>query len=124
MLRAQMEEAEKKAKEREHLARVFPDDVKRFTEEAQTWRGRAQRARSLSGRLKPYLVRGLVLFEGTGGFQVYARDKVLWVLHSPLGRGPIPVKRRPVVVFLDGAPDEVHVSVSAGGPPLYPPTRP
>jgi hypothetical protein len=123
MVRAEIEEAEAKAQEREGMIRAFPHHEKRFIEEAKEWRARADKARELSGKLRPFLVRGLVLFEGTGGFQVYAREKVLWVMHGSLGSGPVPLRRRPVVAFLAEAPEEVHVSASAGGPPLYPPTR-
>ena len=114
MLRTEAEEAEKKAKEREHLAGVFRDDAPRFTGEAQAWRARAEGARGLAGKLQPYLVRGLVLREGTGGFSVYSRGDLLWVAHSSLGRGPVPIRRRPVVVFLGRRPERVLVCVGSG----------
>jgi len=122
MLRAEIEEAEGKASESGDMIRTFPQHKKRFAEEAKEWHTRAEKAAKLSGKLKAFLIRGLVLFEGTGAFQVYAKDEVLWVVHSSLGKGPVRMTRRPVVVFLDRRPEEIYVSAGAGGPSVKPPS--
>jgi len=69
-------------------------------------------AESPSGKLKPYLVRAVVLWEGTGGFTAYWKDSSLWIHHGCLGRYAAPMKRRPLVIFLEKKPTAVYNDVS------------
>jgi len=63
-----------------------------------------------SGR--PVLLRGLVLDAGAGAFSVRASGNRLSVRHRSRGRDPLPMAKRPIVVFMDDLPTEVWVSVS------------
>lgn len=68
-------------------------------------------AGDVSGR-RPFLVRGVVLNEGTGGFWVTRKGGRMSVHHGCLGRRPVPMERRAVVVYLERPPDEVYVTCS------------
>jgi hypothetical protein len=57
-----------------------------------------------------YLVRGVFLNEGTGEFVIYSNGKQLWVYHGSLGRSPVAMKRKALIVALDQMPDEVFVT--------------
>lgn len=70
------------------------------------------KAESRSGKLKPYLVRAVVLWEGTGAFSAYWKDSSLWINHGCLGRRAAPMKRRPLVIFLEKKPTDVYNDVS------------
>ena len=59
-----------------------------------------------------YLVRGLYLNWETGGFTAHTLDGQLWIVHRSLGAVAAPVKRQPLVVQLDSAPAQVHVTCS------------
>jgi len=83
----------------------------------------AQHALSLLGKLKPYLVRGVVLNEGSGArFVAYLDGTELWIEH-PLRQTDLshrlPMKRRPIVVFLERAPTQVRVLMDVSEPEWY-----
>ncbi len=103
-------QAEKREKESQMPA-FAGDTADRMKELASEHRQTAAKTRGLKGKLKPYLVRGLYLNEGTGAFSVYVRDTTLWVVHGSLGKHAVPMKRRPLVVFLEHVPTKVYVSV-------------
>lgn len=65
-------------------------------------------SQSLS-KLMPYLVRGIVKNEWTGGFSAALCDGDLWISHLSLGVRVPPSRRVPVVVFLEKAPAHVYV---------------
>lgn len=79
---------------------------------AQENRQKAAETRSQKGKLKPYLVRALVLNEGTGSFSVYQNISSICVFHGSLGKSAVPMQRRPIVVFLPRQPIKVYVTVS------------
>jgi hypothetical protein len=110
---AQKEDAQADKRERESKEPFFAGDT---AEKMRRWgkehRQTAAQARSLKGKTKPYLVRGLVLNEGTGNFSALLKDSTLWIEHGCLGRHPVPMKRQPVVVFLEEEPKTVYVEVS------------
>ena len=72
--------------------------------------GLGARAESPEGR--PFLVRGLVGFEGTGRFSVYRLGDDLVVLHGSLGSSMPRPKRRPLVVWLPKEPTHVYVDIN------------
>jgi hypothetical protein len=103
------------AQERESEAQdpFFKDHAEAFRAEARTSRSVASEALRLrGGRTAPYLVRGLVLNEGTGGFFVHFENGELSVAHASLGHSMVPTKRRPIVVYLESSPTHVCVGVS------------
>jgi hypothetical protein len=79
----------------------------------------ADRARELTGREVPpragsslFLVRGVYLNRGTGGFEVVPVGSELLVEHNCLGRSAVPMKRQALVVRLSQRPVTVYVSCS------------
>jgi hypothetical protein len=62
---------------------------------------------------RPFLVRGLLLNEGTGSFQVrVSPDARVHVHHGSLGRNSPPFTRQPLVICLSAQPLEVRVTSS------------
>jgi len=61
---------------------------------------------------KPYLVRGLVLYRGTGNFTLYTSGTQLYVHHGSLGHELPPQMRQPLIAFLGFAPSKVFVACS------------
>jgi hypothetical protein len=59
--------------------------------------------------LRPFLVRAVAKYEGTGGFFAYACEDGLVIEHGSLGGSVPPSRRSPIVVFLDRAPARVFV---------------
>jgi hypothetical protein len=114
LLEEAAKDADTNAEEREKESRdpFFANSVSWMKEEAAKHRKTAANARSLKGKLKPYLVRALYLNEGTGRFYASVKDSTLSVSHGSLGHFAVPMKRRPVVIFLEKAPTKVYVSVS------------
>jgi hypothetical protein len=78
---------------------------------AKEHRHTAERARSLKGKLYPYLVRAVVLNESTGTFSSYVKDDELWIMHFQLERGPAPMKKYPLVIFLENQPSKVYTEI-------------
>ena len=108
-------QAEKLAAEASRDLDRLPADAARRREEARIYRRYAEQALDLVGHLKPYLVRGVVLTDGSrAGFDVYVDSARLWVEHRFRHTGSRyrpPMKRRPIVVFLERAPTSVEVSL-------------
>lgn len=69
-------------------------------------------AKQAAPGLLPFLVRGLVGFEGTGKFFVYQDGDTLVVEHASLGSSRPRAKRRPVIVWLPEKPSKVFVCFS------------
>ncbi len=61
---------------------------------------------------KPYLVRALYGYRGTGGFSIINLGRNIWVQHSSLGSGRPRLVKQPLIVFFDFSPEIVYVSVS------------
>lgn len=60
---------------------------------------------------RPYIIRGLYINGGTGGFSIYHWDRNLWVFHGCLGGGG-GLNKSALVVNLDFEPATVYVSAS------------
>lgn len=60
---------------------------------------------------RPYLVRGVFGFAGTGRFFVYKVDRALWVLHESLGTDFVS-SRTALIVNLDFEPTAAYATVS------------
>jgi len=69
-------------------------------------------ARAESPEGSPFLVRGLLGFEGTGRFLVYQHGDDLVVLHGSLGSYMPRPRRRPLVVWLPKEPTHVYVDIN------------
>jgi len=61
---------------------------------------------------KLYLLRGIVLNELTGSFEVFENSGRVLVHHGSLGRRPVPMRRIVIVALLRMDPNEVYVSCS------------
>ena len=59
-----------------------------------------------------YLVRGIDATQGGSEFQIYIRNKQLWVQSSSIGSYRANTIKQPIVVALDKAPQEVFVTYS------------
>ena len=57
----------------------------------------------------PFLVRAIVLNEGTGAFDVYQHKQSLLVDHGSLGHEAVPMKRQALVVLLKVRPKQLYV---------------
>mgnify|MGYP006967014877 CR=1 FL=1 len=79
---------------------------------AEQYAKKAVHAHGLIGKLKPYLVRAVILNEGTGGYFAYWLDSALVIGHGSLGRYPVPMKRHPVIIFLEKEPTALFTEVS------------
>lgn len=115
---ARLDEAAKEAiqkaekREAEAAAPFFKDHAEMFRKEAEAARQIAGHAERLHGRVAPYLIRGIVLNEGTGAFSLYLVDGNLCVYHGSLGHESVPMKRRPIVAYLDRRPKQIYVAAS------------
>ncbi|MBW3539677.1 MAG: hypothetical protein KY476_05350 [Planctomycetes bacterium] len=77
----------------------------------------ADEAARLVGRPLPagaeyVLLRAVVLFEGTGTFDIGVSGAAVHVHHGCLGRRPAPMGRKALVAVLPAVPKEVFVSCS------------
>jgi hypothetical protein len=109
---AQDADAQGEKREKESVMPAFAAETAvKMKQWALEHRQTAAKARSLKGKLQPYLVRGLCLIEGTGRFTAYFHDSILWVSHGCLGRQAVPMRRRPVIIFLEDRPTKVYVDV-------------
>ncbi len=61
---------------------------------------------------KFYLVRSVLLNEKTGGYYVSILNGYLWVHHASLGREPVKMQRRVLVLQLREMPKQVYVTCS------------
>ncbi len=67
---------------------------------------------ALKNNTKPYLVRALYGYKGTGGFYVESLGRDIWIQHASLGSGRPKLIKQPLVIFLEFCPEIVYVSVS------------
>ena len=65
---------------------------------------------SAGPRLRPFLVRAVAKYEGTGGFGADMCGTSLSIVHGSLGHSTPPSIRAPIVVFLPNLPAKVYVS--------------
>jgi hypothetical protein len=75
----------------------------------------AEEAARLTGKQLPVggeyvLLRGVVLNEANGSFDVGLKGTAVHVFHGSLGRHPIPMRRKAVVAVLPAVPEMVYVS--------------
>ena len=61
---------------------------------------------------KLFLVRSVLINEKTGGYYVSTLNGNLWVHHGSLGRKPVDIKRRALVLQLKEVPQQVYVTCS------------
>jgi hypothetical protein len=61
---------------------------------------------------RPYLVRGVYLNRGTGGWSIRIAGDELVVHHGSLGRSAVPMKRQALILQLERAPAQVYVTCS------------
>ena len=75
------------------------EDVFRLTQKKGSFKDR-----------KPFLVRGLAIDPKRGQFNVYQRQKSIFVLHQSIGSAPLQEEHRvPVVLWLTEKPEEIFV---------------
>jgi hypothetical protein len=77
----------------------------------------AEEAARLAGRQLPQgaeyvLLRAVMLYEGTGAFEVGVQGGSVHVHHGCLGRGPAPMTRKALIAVLPAVPGVVFVSCS------------
>jgi len=105
-------EAEQKAKNKNEEAKdpfFAGNAAKRMQKEANDYYRYAAYTKTLHGKLKAYLVRALVLNEATGGFSVYSKGSELWIYHHSLGKEFGPIKRYPIILFLEKQPTNIYI---------------
>ena len=106
-------EDDREAERLEKRSTQFPTED--FSKKMENWakdhRHKAEKARSFQGKLSPYLVRAVVLNESTGTFSAYMKDAELWIMHFQLERGPAPMKKYPMVIFLENQPSKVYTEI-------------
>jgi hypothetical protein len=114
LLRAAIADATARADKREKEAQepFFATHAELFLEEVREQRAAASQAEDLLCKVKPFLVRAVVLWEGTGSFSAYWKESSLWIHHGCLGRSSAPMRRHPLVVFLEKKPTAVFNDVS------------
>jgi hypothetical protein len=106
--------------EKERFAPVIADlqgEAQAALADGPAMRVSAEQATRLVGRPLPpdgecVLLRAVVLFEGTGAFDVGTRGSAMHVHHRCLGRRPAPMGRKALVAVLSAVPDSVFVSCS------------
>lgn len=102
--------AEEKEKEARDPFFIYHKEM--FLNEAESERKKARRANEILGKTEPYLIRAIALNEGTGSFSAYWVDGSLLVFHGSLGRSEVPMKKHPLIVFLEKEPEKVYIDVS------------
>jgi hypothetical protein len=114
MLAAQASAARKYAKKREEEAATpfFGDHRVWMAAQAKAHRELADYTEKLSPDLYPYLVKSQIYFEGTGGFTVILKDRILEVHHGSLGQSTPPKTAVVILVFLERKIDGVRISTS------------
>lgn len=65
-----------------------------------------------TGNEKLYLVRAVYGNRATGGFEVFHKNRELWVRHSFLGQHSGPFTQQPLVLILDFQPAKLYVDYS------------
>ncbi|MES2695120.1 MAG: hypothetical protein V4773_16725 [Verrucomicrobiota bacterium] len=61
---------------------------------------------------KPFLVRAVYAFGGTGSYMVVRHHDSVWVQHDSLGSAPMTINKSALVVNLDFVPNEAYATVS------------
>ena len=114
MLAAQTAAATAYATKREEESKnpFFGESRIWMTAHAKAHREFAAYTEKLPSDLRPYLVRGQVYFEGTGGFTVVLNGKLLEVHHSCLGHSTPEKKAVVILVFLERDIEAVKASAS------------
>ena len=59
----------------------------------------------------PYLVRGLMINDGTGGFRVLQKGNAIWASHGGLGEFRSWTKQ-PLIIILRNSPTQVYTTAS------------
>ena len=67
---------------------------------------------TVAGKERPYLVRAVHGNRATGGFEVFHKNRELWVRHSFLGQYSGPFTQQPLVLILDFQPAKLYVDYS------------
>ncbi len=107
-----MEEEREAERIEKKSTQISSEDIsKKMKNWAKDHRHTAEKARNLQGKLNPYLVRAVVLNEPTGAFSAYMKSDELWIEHFQLERGPVPMKKYPVVIFLESQPLKVYTEI-------------
>jgi hypothetical protein len=70
----------------------------------------APAAPPVSGKLKPYLVRGVLLVGANGGFTAERRDDGLWIAYNGVSGTAPAALHRALVVFLPAPPAHLYVT--------------
>jgi hypothetical protein len=75
----------------------------------------AEEAARLTGKRLPadgeyVLLRGILLNEANGRFDVGVKGRAVYVYHGSLGRPPVPIRRKALVAVLPAVPETVYVS--------------
>jgi hypothetical protein len=60
----------------------------------------------------PHLVRAVSVNEANAGFSANYSDTSLYITQGSLGAMPVPMKRRPLVLFLETTPGQVFLDYS------------
>jgi len=107
-----MEEEREAERIEKKSSQLSSEDIsKKMKNWAKGHRHTAERARSLQGKLNPYLVRAVVLNEPTGTLSAYIKNDELWIEHFQLEREPARMKKYPVVIFLESQPLKVYTEI-------------
>ncbi len=117
MIAAQAKEANDYALQREQEAKdpFFKQKTKDWMiQTAKEHRKFAAYTMKLPATLQPWLVLAEGYFEGTGGFDAHLAGSVLKVHHGSLGSSQPPLRKLPVVIFLEREIKEVQISSSFG----------
>ncbi len=61
-------------------------------------------------KLKPYLVRAIK--KGKGNFNVFIKNRELYILHTSLGSESFGIIKQPIIVFLEDKPEKLFLDVS------------
>ncbi len=104
----------KQAKEYEVISKkpFYANSSERFEKLSLYHEKLANTAKMMKGNLKPFLVRAIAFPVQTGNFSAYIKKNKLWIWFGCLGRKPYPMKRNPVIVFLEYLPEEVFIDVT------------
>ena len=114
MIAAQAKEANDYALQREQEAKnpFFADSKDWMIQTAKEHRKFAAYTVKLPLALQPWLVMAEGYFEGTGGFDAHLAGSVLKVHHGSLGSSQPPLRKLPVVIFLEREINAVQLSSS------------
>ncbi|NKI70053.1 hypothetical protein GN109_11525 [Collimonas pratensis] len=114
MLNEQIEVATDYAKYRESSAAdpFFANQRVWMENEAEVHRKLAEYTQGIHDKLKPYLFKVPVYFEGTGAFDVRLKGNVLYVFHGALGHSTPDTHLVPIVVFSERNVTDVKVDAA------------